>query len=214
MAHTPARILIFGGTFDPPHLAHATLPPLVAAQLDCDQILYVPAAISPLKRDAGPHASAEHRLAMLDLALRDVPHAQISTIEIDRAGPSYTVETLEELRREYAEPCEFRLLIGADQALAFHSWKDWRRILELATPAVMLRPPWDPGRFAQELANVYGASEAAQWRGLVLPAPTMDVTATAVRERLALGQDIEGLLDSAVAAYIRQNGLYRVVQGP
>ena len=80
-------ILIFGGTFDPPHLAHTALPPLVARRLDCKRILYIPAAANPLKTDAPPTA-VEHRLAMLRLALADVPDAEISTIELDRPGPS------------------------------------------------------------------------------------------------------------------------------
>jgi nicotinate (nicotinamide) nucleotide adenylyltransferase len=156
------RVLVFGGTFDPPHLAHAQLPMLAAAQLGCDEILYVPAAINPLKSGTKlKPAPPEHRLAMLLLAVADVPGAKISTIELDRKGKSYTIDTLRALHKQQgnsvgsspsprlrARPPApspapiFHLLIGADQALDFHRWKNWQEIIELATPAVMLRPPW------------------------------------------------------------------------
>jgi nicotinate-nucleotide adenylyltransferase len=209
MSHGPRRILVFGGTFDPPHRAHIELPRAAARRLNCDRILYVPARANPLKQDVPPPTAAEHRLAMLDLALADVPEAQVSTIELDRPPPSYTVDTLEELRRIHAEPCDFRLLIGADQALAFHAWKDWRRILELAVPAVMLRPPWDAAAFARELATRFDAAEADQWLRWVVPTPAMDVSATEVRRRLAANEDTAPLLAPAVAAYIRKNHLYQ-----
>src|SRR5687767_7658800 len=111
--HSNYRVLVFGGTFDPPHLAHSRLPALAAQQLGCDEILYVPAAINPLKQDALP-TSKEHRLAMLLLAIADVPGAKISTTELERNGPSYTIDTLKELRRKHNDATSFSLLIGCD----------------------------------------------------------------------------------------------------
>jgi nicotinate-nucleotide adenylyltransferase len=145
------RVLIFGGTFDPPHRAHVELPPRIAQQLGCDRLLYVPAALNPLKVDSPPTDSS-HRLEMLRRAVVDVPNAEICTIELERKGPSYTVDTLEELRRRLGEDVEMRLLIGGDQALEFHRWKDWKRIIELAEPVVMLRPPWNRETFREQLA--------------------------------------------------------------
>src|SRR5262245_29374614 len=183
-ANVPRRILVFGGTFDPPHIAHANLPELAARQLECDEIIYVPAAINPLKQDHPPTAK-EHRLAMLLLAIANIPNAKISAIELDRKGPSYTIDTLRALRQQFASsgdsprtkpsrskrpmpssssdpPPEFRLLLGCDQALSFHEWKDWQEILKLATPAVMVRPPWTPKSFERELRAAYSAVEAEQ----------------------------------------------------
>lgn len=203
----PQRHLIFGGTFDPPHLAHAQLPPLAAARLGCERLIYVPAAINPLKADHPP-TPAPHRLAMLRLALRDVPNAEISTVELDREGPSYTVDTLEALRDELGHAAELHLLIGADQALEFHRWKDWQRILELATPAVMLRTPWTRESFAGAIESIHGQQAASRWSGWVLDLPVVDVSATYVREQLQSGAaTIEGL-DPAVAAYAREHSLY------
>ena len=203
----PRRVLIFGGTFDPPHLAHTALPPLVARRLGCGRILYIPAAANPLKTSSPPTA-AEHRLAMLRLALARVPDAEISTVELDRPGPSYTVDTLQELRRRLGD-VEMSLLIGSDQALAFQKWKDWTRIIELATPAVMVRPPLDDDAFGRQLAETYPPREVARWLSWSTAVPQMDICATDLRERLESGGEVRGLLDPAVLAYIREHGLYR-----
>jgi nicotinate-nucleotide adenylyltransferase len=207
MADRPQRILVFGGTFDPPHRAHVELPPLIARQLGCELIIYVPAAANPLK--AEEPTAAHHRLAMLQLALRDVPMAEISTIELERPGPSYTIDTLEELRRRLGPAAELRLLIGADQALDFHRWKDWDRIIELAPPAVMLRPPWNAQTLAEELRSRLGPREAEQWRGWLMEAPVIPASGTDVRERQRAGEAVRDPLDPAVAAYIREHSLYR-----
>jgi nicotinate-nucleotide adenylyltransferase len=229
-ANSPARILIFGGTFDPPHIAHASLPELAGRQLGCDQVIYVPAAINPLKQDHPPTAK-EHRLAMLLLAISGIQNAKISTIELDRKGPSYTIDTLRALRQQYASSNdssraktsrskgakrslpssrpEFRLLIGCDQAFRFHEWKDWQEILTLATPAVMIRPPWTSKSLEQQLRARFSPVEAEEWLAWTLRLPLLDVNATDIRERLAKGESIEGLLDPAVAQYIRANSLYQ-----
>jgi nicotinate-nucleotide adenylyltransferase len=209
------RILVFGGTFDPPHLAHAALPAAIAPLLNCDEILYVPAAMNPLKRESP--TSREHRMAMLLLATASIPNARISTLELDRAGPSYTVTTLEELIRT-APGAEFLLLIGADQALDFHRWKDWQRILRLARPVVMLRPPWTLPQFQAELLKRFTPTEAARWMSwtLVRGVPEMDIRATEIRGDLHAGNyaALSEKLDTAVLDYIRFNGLYQDDHSP
>jgi nicotinate-nucleotide adenylyltransferase len=206
-------VLIFGGTFDPPHRAHVLLPPLVAERLGCEHILYVPAAINPLKTDSPP-TPAHHRLEMLRLALRDVRHAEVCTLELERPGPSYTVETLEELRRRYGDDVEMRLLIGADQAMEFHRWKDWRRIIETAEPAVMLRPPWDESSFVRDLSHRMGEEEALQWCDRLVSVPEVPASASEIRERLRAGEDLDDILDPAVLDYAREHRLYGVKDGP
>lgn len=205
MTHT--GILIFGGTFDPPHRAHIVLPPLVAKQLGCERILYIPARCNPLKADE-PATPAEHRLAMLRLAVAPLPTAEISTIELDRAGPSYTIDTLHALRRQHTSGAAFHLLIGSDQALDFHRWRDWRRILELATPAVMLRPPMDEPGYHKQLVEIHSPPEAQRWLRCTVHVPQMDIGAREIRRRLAEGGDVSDLLDDAVAEYIRSHALY------
>jgi nicotinate-nucleotide adenylyltransferase len=222
-------VLVFGGTFDPPHLAHARLPALAAQQLKCDEILYIPAAINPLKSDTKP-APKEHRVAMLLLAIADVPGAKISTIELDRQGKSYTIDTLRALHEAYSSQARvsaaqrrgrspqasgpkpqaaFHLLIGCDQALDFRRWKQWQEILTLATPAVMLRPPWTPKKLAEALKSKHSAAEAERWLSWTLNLPLIDINATEIRQRLSNGASVDGMLAPAVAEYIRVNGLYQ-----
>jgi nicotinate-nucleotide adenylyltransferase len=203
----PQRLLIFGGTFDPPHVAHVALPPLVARRLGCQRILYVPTAVNPLKtaHDVTP---AAHRLAMLRLALDRVPDAEISTIELDRPGPSFTVDTLEAMRGQVEPDTELYLLIGSDQALLFEKWKRWQRILELATPTVMVRPPLDEAGYRRRLGETYSAEQANRWLSRTAAVPYLDICATELRRHLAEGRDVRGVLQPAVLAYIREHGLY------
>jgi nicotinate-nucleotide adenylyltransferase len=201
-------LLIFGGSFDPPHIAHAALPPLVADRLGCARILYVPASVSPHKTDDAPRANAHHRLAMLAMAIADIPNADISTAELERIGPSYTIDTLRHLRSLHAPDITFRLLIGTDQALRFHTWKEWSAILELATPAVMLRAPLDERTFHQQLVIAFGEDEAARWLEWTVRVPTIDASSTEIRQRLLSGKALNDAIDPAVLRYIQRERLY------
>jgi len=207
MVSGPRRILLFGGTFDPPHRAHTELPALVAQRLHCERIIYIPAAQSPLKDDA-PRSNDAHRLAMLELAIADVPGAEISTIELERGGTSYFIDTLTELRRPLGAGSEMRFLIGVDQALEFHHWKDWRAILDLATPAVILRPPWTKETLREALKREYDEDEAARWLHWLVDAPHREISATDIRRRLAGNEPVDDLLDPLVLGYIRTHRLY------
>ncbi len=193
------RPLIFGGSFDPPHLAHVALPKRVAEAIHADAVLYIPAGRAPHKLDRAQTAPA-HRLAMLRLALADEPDAVILTEELDRAvdgRPSYTIDTLEALRPRLAPDATMRLLIGTDQVKIFETWKDWQRIIELAEPVVMVRPPQTP----RDLPEA--------WRDRVVEAPVVEVSSTQLRQRLAAGEPTRDLLHPAVADYIAEHGLYR-----
>lgn len=201
------NILIFGGTFDPPHLAHTRLPPIAAKQLGCQRIIFIPASINPLKADSPP-TPALHRLAMLRLAIGSMPGAEIDTLELDREGPSYTVDTLAALKDRFGPLAKLHLLIGADQALEFHRWKDWQQILEMATPAVMLRPPLAAVSFVQELSKRYEADEAEFWRSHLVTVPYLKISSTEVRRRINEGVDLSGLLDGRITDYIKTQDLY------
>ncbi|MCA9291435.1 MAG: nicotinate (nicotinamide) nucleotide adenylyltransferase [Phycisphaerales bacterium] len=196
-------IMLFGGTFDPPHRAHIELPRLVASAIGCARIIYIPAARNPLK-DEGPTASV-HRLAMLRIALAGRTDVEVSPIEIRRFGPSYMIDTLMLLR-----PCwpgaVRRLLIGSDQALEFRRWHRWEAILDLATPAVMVRPPLDRDSFATALRERgFDASAIARWCAWTVDVPHMDIASTALRaDPVAHAADLPpGVLD-----YIRAHRLY------
>jgi nicotinate-nucleotide adenylyltransferase len=118
------------------------------------------------------------------------------------------VDTLEALRAQLEPDAELHLLIGSDQALVFEKWKRWERILELATPAVMVRPPLDEATYRARLAETYTTEQAARWLSWTAAVPYLDVCATGLRRRLAENRDVRGLLQPAVLAYIREHGLY------
>lgn len=209
----PCEVILFGGTFDPPHLAHTRLVPRLRDEAAPGAwLLYVPAARSPHKADA-PTADA-HRVAMLHGALAGVDRAAVWTDELDRAGPSYTIDTLTRLH-DARPAARTRLLIGADQAIAFHRWKDARRILTLATPLVMPREPLGDRAALMRALRETGAwseEELSRWEGWVAPTPLADVSATRLREALRqTPRDREGLLamlDPRVLGYIEAQGLY------
>lgn len=191
----PGRLIVFGGSFDPPHRAHVQLPRLVREKLDADAVIYVPVGIPPHRPDT--LAPARHRLAMLKLALADDPHAVIDPIEIERAAsgrPTYTVDTLEALREKFPGT-GLRLLIGADQMRDLHTWRNPNRILELAEPVVMAR---------EDIAL-----PDASWSGRLVDTPRLDVSATELRRRLAVGEATGDWLDPDVARHIARHGLYR-----
>ena len=201
-------ILIFGGTFDPPHRAHVELPPKVARQAGCARIIYVPARSNPLKHEKP--TPGEHRVAMLHAALAQQADAEISTVELEREGPSYFITTLESLRAQHPHAANWRFLIGCDQAVEFQRWREWERILELAEPIVLLRPPWTRATLHASIAEKQGASWADWWLDHLASEslPQIDVSATQIRERLAHDEPIDDLVTPAVASYIRQHKLY------
>lgn len=206
-------VIVFGGSFDPPHRAHVELPRAVRSAAGADVILYVPAARSPLKGSA-PGATASDRLAMLKLAVQDDPRSLVTSIELDRGSgePSYTIDTLRQLSQLFGSQVRMRLLIGADQAADFHRWRSPHEIMALAEPLVMLRAPaesWEELR--SRLAEHWAGPEIDRWRLRVVSVPTMDISATRIREILgsqSADTALAGLIPTAVLAYIRRRALY------
>lgn len=182
------EIVLFGGTFDPPTLAHAALPRLARDRLAPGAfLLYVPAARSPHKADA-PGAGDGDRIDMLRAAIADVPRAGVWTDEIDRGPPSYTIDTLERLRRAVPPHVRLHLLIGADQAAAFHAWRRPRDILAIAAPIVVPRSPLvtrEAFRRALLATGAWAPAELAAWEKAFADAPTIDASATVARALLA-----------------------------
>ena len=216
-------VLVFGGTFDPPHRAHVTLPLAVRDAIGADWLLYIPAGRSPHKT-RNPVASDADRLAMLGAALEGTERVAISTIECAGAEgpddseaserpPSYTVDTLERLSG-LAGSTRLRLLIGADQAASFHRWREPERIIGLAEPVVMLRPPHeDRGALLGALGRHWPKDELDRWSHRIVEAPVMDVSATRVRSLLGAGAiddpEVTGALPPGVLRVIRERALYR-----
>lgn len=202
------NILVFGGSFDPPHRAHLTLPRQVREHLSADGVVYVPAGRAPHKLDK-KQTDPEHRLAMLRLALKDTDRTAISPVEVERVNngrPSYTIDTLETFASMIQPDATMRLLVGTDQIPIFEKWYRWQDVERLAEPIVMVRPPETT---ASVLANIADAERRAVWANRLVEVDRMDESSTAIREAIQRAEDLSNRLGPDVAAYIAEHGLYR-----
>lgn len=196
----PPRLGVFGGAFDPPHAAHRVLIEAALAQLHLDKMHVVPTGHAWHKSRA--LSSAKHRVAMARLAFADIPGVQIDTREVERGGPSYTIDTLQELRGDNPT-AELFLIIGQDQAASFSHWRAWREIVDLATICVAARAD-AAGRVPQ-----FEPPEGLQSHFEALQLPISDISATDIRERAAAGQGFDPLVCAPVARYIVLHRLYQ-----
>lgn len=194
------RIGLLGGTFDPIHAGHIAA---AKAAMDCaalDRVLFVPAAEPPHRPPAA--ASAEQRLEMCKLAIADESRFEASDVELDRAGPSYTVDTLAELRRLNPGD-ELFLILGWDAARLFPSWRRPDEVRRLASVVVVARPGSDaPGEADLRPAGLGGDGVS------ICLEPTPDVSASEIRSAVAGGEPITGKVPPAVEQYIAAHGLY------
>ncbi len=206
MSQQPKRLGIFGGSFDPPHLAHIALAQHAIDQFALDELRIIPTGDAWHKTRT--LTASPHRLAMTRLAFAPVPQAVVDTREIDRIGATYTFDTLQELHAEQPAAHLF-LFIGADQAQAFQTWHRWQDILRMATLVVAARP----------LAHVQTGGEG-QWHNAISPdvqrldMPSLNVSATEIRAHVAQGprlhsEPMTAWLPASVQHYIDQHSLYR-----
>jgi nicotinate-nucleotide adenylyltransferase len=198
---------ILGGTFNPPHAAHLTLARAALEQLGLERVLLMPARSAPHKPVA-EDPGAQHRLRMCQLAAGGDERIGVCTLELDRPGPSYTVDTLRFIHATNPD-VELTLLVGADMAQALPSWREPQEILRSATLAVAPRPDVDPAAVRRALHAVDGAAEP-----LFLGIPELALSSSQVRARVAAGQPVKELVGGEVAAYIARHGLYRDVPEP
>ena len=198
----PERIGVMGGAFDPPHLAHQTLAGLACKQLQLDRLLIIPTGQAWHKPRA--LTAAQHRLAMCRLAFDPVTPVCVDERELQRPGPSYTIDTLRELAAS-APGCQLFLILGADQAMALTRWRAWQEIIQSATICVA-------DRASSVGANAsFDAETASATRFLRLVMPSLPISATEIRAKLADKQDISTLVSSAVARYIADHHLYQTL---
>ena len=213
------RVGVFGGAFDPPHLAHHALAQAAVSQFQLDQLLIMPTGQAWHKsRTLSP---AEHRLAMARLAFADVPQVQVDARETQRSGPTYTFDTLTELRREHPQ-AELFLFIGSDQAQAFQTWHEWQGILKLATvvearrvtdaehaPNASTHSPLSLGEKGHQDTQWHNRALEKPVVSAVLQMPNMPCNATDIRASIAQGQPISEWLSASVWHYIQQHRLYQ-----
>lgn len=184
---------LFGGSFDPVHHGHLMVAQVARETLQLAEVRFVPTGIQPFK--AGGHvAPAADRVAMLRLALASAPGFGIETCEVEREGPSYTVDTLRAL--EAREPGEaFILLVGADAARDLPRWREADEIFRRARIAVLTRPGHE--------------APVAPWVSAIVPVPALDLSATDLRLRAAAGRTLRYFVPDAVANYVAARGLYK-----
>lgn len=192
------KIGMFGGAFDPPHRAHLALAEAALRQLRLDRVYAFPTGEAWHKQR--PLSPAEDRLAMAQLAFADAPQVTVDDRELRRPGPTYSIDTLRELRAEHPG-AELVLLMGEDQADGFQRWQAWDDIVRIATLAVA-------GRGEGEGAGIAALRALPGARVESLQLPRMPVSATEIRTRLAAGEDITRLVDPRVASYIARHHLY------
>lgn len=190
---------IFGGSFNPPHLGHKKLAVTAADALGLDRVLVMPAGIPPHKIPAA-FAGAKDRAEMCRLTFSGDPRFEISTLEIDKGGKSYTVDTLIELKKLYPGD-EFYLITGSDMLETFTQWYRWEDILNLAAVCSAIR---EKGK----KLDYSGFTDEQKKRLIPVEADPVEISSTEIRAMLAKGEDASAFLDSGVVAYIKENGLY------
>jgi nicotinate-nucleotide adenylyltransferase len=193
----PRRVGLFGGTFDPVHNAHLALAHAALTELRLDSVRWIPTG-RPWQK-ARAITDAVHREAMVRLATATEPRFSIERLEIERQGPSYTLDTVRTLAA--AEPgTQWFLIIGQDQYTGLHTWQGWQELVGLVILAVANRPG--------DLRPVH--RDVVRQRHRSVPLPMLDISSSEIRRRVMAHKDISALVPPAVAQYIESNHLYRV----
>jgi nicotinate-nucleotide adenylyltransferase len=192
---------ILGGMFNPPHLGHIELARVAATQLNLDRVFLTPVLVPPHK-PAKWDPGAEQRLCMCRLAAQHDPLVDVCTLELERPGPSYTVDTLRAIHANQPD-AELTLILGADMAITLGSWREPREILKLARLAVAEREEVNRHAVLDALAPLADAERVA-----FLDMTPHHISSSDVRRRLTSGEDIEELVGGDVAAHIAENELY------
>lgn len=200
------RIGIFGGAFNPIHNGHLKLAEVFTKDLSLDKLLFIPTALPPHKT-ANYLASKEDRVNMLKLALEDNERYEISTIEFEREGKSYTYDTLLELKKIYPD-ATFYLIIGADQLLSFHYWYMYKEILDMVVLCSSAREDEEEKARLMAYANELNGLDITKFH--LSKAPVIKVSSSQIRELIKNGEDASSLLPNSVYNYIVEKGLYNV----
>lgn len=199
-ARSRRRVGILGGTFDPVHAGHLAIAKAVRDELHLDELILVPAG-DPYLRTRSPEAPAEARAEMVALAIRGESRLRLSRVDLERGGPSYSVDTIADLREELGSGAELFYIVGADTLEQLPDWKDPGRLREEAAIVCVGRPgERDPNSLSAE----HPGAKAIYVRG-----PMMAVSGQEIRARLQAGKSIGDLVPASVVEYIENHGLYR-----
>ena len=195
------RVGILGGAFNPPHIGHLVCAQEAFVQLELDRVLFMPVGVPP-HREIEQDPGAEVRLEMVELAVADDGRFETSRAELDRDGPSYTSDTLEQLAKESPDD-ELFVILGGDQAAALASWHEPEKVLERSTVAVFERLSWGRNAIGIKIGRLPGARKVRY-----LDMPLIQVSSSAIRRRVREGTPIRYLVPDKVADYISSHDLY------
>jgi nicotinate-nucleotide adenylyltransferase len=190
-----SKVGIYGGTFDPVHHGHLITAQSVREMRNLDKIIFIPSYISPHKLDQKA-SEPEHRLKMINTAIEDIPYFECSDFEISRQKISYTIDTLQELKKYYDE---IELIIGEDNMETFYTWKSPEEIMKIVTLIVLKRKIVDKVGYKNKFAS----------KAVFLETPRIDINSTTIRERVNKGLPIDFLVPQKVMKYIYELNLYK-----
>ncbi len=198
------NIGVLGGTFDPIHLGHLAIAEEARLRLNLTKVLFVIAGQPWLKTDRAITPS-KHRVTMVKCAIAGNPYFELSTIEIERPGPSYTVDTMDILRREQGAETKFFLLLGWDSLAELPKWKEPARLVQLCRLVAITRPGFSRPDVKALESSVPGITQSVVW----LDIPPVDISSSDIRDRVARGLSIRSLVPDDVERYIKQHKLYQ-----
>jgi len=202
------RIGVMGGTFDPIHVGHLVTAEEAWKQFCLDLVLFVPSGNPPHKTDRR-NLDPENRYLMTVIATATNPHFGVSRMEIDRPGPSYTIETVRELHRIYGRNTELYFITGADAILEILTWKEPEKVLREAIFIAATRPGYDLRKLEERLPEVEKARHDTEPRVMAMEIPALAISSTDIRRRVKEGKPVTYLVPEGVAEFIEKNGFYR-----
>ena len=198
----PVRIGIYGGSFDPIHIGHLAIAEEARVALGLASVAFVPAARQPLKGQA--QGAPDHRLSMVRLACAGNSAFHADDLELRRPPPSYTVDTLLNLRERHPPPAELSFIVGADAARDMPRWHRAAEVIALSRLAIIARP-----RFELDMPALLAALPELAGRVTLIEGPRLDISSTELRRRLAAGRTVRYLIPDEVRHYIAEHGLYQ-----
>ncbi len=190
------NIGIYGGSFNPPHIAHLILAELLYEILQLDTLLFVPSAVPPHKQN-DTLLDGDQRLKLMKCAVEGNDRLEVSDIEIKRGGTSYTIETLDTLERLYKN-VTFYLIVGVDNLVTFHYWKDYKAILDRCRLIAMKRPGFDVSQVQSDVLE----------KVTIIDLPHLEISSTEIRRRIREGKSIRYMVPDAVFEEIKRSGFY------
>ena len=204
---TKRKIALFGGTFDPIHLGHTAVAAAAAKHIGAEKIIFIPAKRSPLKGTL-PKASDDDRLKMIALAIAGDKRFQVSNYELKRPEPSYTLQTVRQFQADYGSEFLIYWLVGADGINDLLYWYGIVELIDECNLCTMYRASCKPPDFTKFRA-IWGPQRVRKLSQNIIQTPLVDISSTQIRNKLAAGKDVTGMLHPAVADYIRKHGLYQ-----